>query len=75
VVDGVLHELVEHDRERGRDLTRELARVAFHLEPDGVLGRRGRLLDEPSERPHDLVQRHDVARAVISPAYSRGRGG
>ena len=62
VVDRVLHELVEHDRERRRDLARQLARVAFDLEADRVLGRRRGVLDEPGERPHDLVERHDVAR-------------
>ena len=61
MIDRVLHELVEDDCERSRDLTGQLARVALHLEPDGVLGRRGGLLDEPRERAHDLVERNHVA--------------
>ncbi len=61
MVDRVLHELVQHDRERRRDLAGQLAGVAFDLEPDRELGRRRRVLDQTRERPHDLVERDDVA--------------
>ena len=62
MIDGVLHQLVQHDRERRCDLTRQLARVAVDAEPDAQLRRRSRVLDQAGERPHDLAEVHDVAR-------------
>ena len=43
MVDRVLHELVEHDRERRRDLARQLAGVAVDHEVDREVGRRRRV--------------------------------
>ena len=57
VVDRVLHQLVEHDRERRRDLARQLAGVALDLEAQiACSGDDDGLLDQPRERPHDLVE-------------------
>ena len=37
VIDRVLHQLVEHDRERRRDLAGQLARVTLDLEAEPLL--------------------------------------
>ena len=61
MIDRVLHELVQHDGERCRDLAGEVAGVPFDAEADPQLRRRGGVLDQASQRPHDLAEVHDVA--------------
>ena len=62
MVDGVLHELVEHDRERGGEIAREHPGVAFDREPQVAVGAGDGLRDDAHERLHDVVEAHLVAR-------------
>ena len=62
VVDRVLHQLVEHHRERGGQLAGQLARVADHLEPQAAVAGRHRLLHHPHERLHDLTEVDELPR-------------
>ena len=62
VIDSVLQELGEHDRQRRGDRRRDPTAVALHGEPHRPVDRLQALLGEPQQRPHDLDERHVVAR-------------
>ena len=61
VVHRVLHQLVQHDCERGRNLSGQLSGVALDMEANGVVVRGRRLFDETGEGTNDLVEGHHVA--------------
>ena len=61
VVDRVLHQLVEHDRERRGEVARQHAGVALDREPQVAVGAGDGLGHHPHQRLHDVVEAHDVA--------------
>ena len=62
VVDRVLHELVEHHRERGGEIAGQHAGVALDRQAQVAVGAGDGLGDHPHERLHDVVEAHLVAR-------------
>ena len=76
VVDRVLHQLVEHDRERRGHLARQLAGVALDLEPERHVGRRDGLLHRRARAAgrSRRTRRRRRRRVTASRARSRSSG-
>jgi len=62
VVDRVLHELVQHDGQRGGEVAGQHAGVALDGQAQVAVGSGDGLGDHSHQRLHDVVEAHLVAR-------------